>query len=574
MRIAPAKAAPGRASAPRPRGAGGPALLALLAALLGAAQVAAQPQVHVKGRARLELRLDRAEGPARLHGVLRDDLGEPLGARDVVGRGETQAGRRVLRRSVGTDVSGAFVLSLDLGARRYVVRAAFEGDDDHAPERVTAPLDLARADVQLRSRLPDAVNGKLDLDQPSHRVRVEAQSEAGAGGLAVVLVDERDRRLGAGVTAATGRVRLDVSSEAMAVPGAGRLRARTPGAAERAASQTELPVVRLRRPQLSLSAPARARAGVSFVVRGRLVDGTGPLRERAVGLYASRPPEAGDAAEAATHLGTVLTGPDGSFRFSPGLEGVGRHTLEARFASDGPGRPEARSTPATVEVAGAGDLRWAWSLGPLVLCLVAFVGLRRRPADGPSRAPSPKAPGGAAAVVPGRRRALRRRRIDGRVVGAGDQPLSALLQIDEADGGAGQSLRAGPDGRFRATLATGRYVLRVSAPDHATLQVPVDIPHRGAFTGITLRLQPVREAALDALAVAVVPSLGAAVFRRRTVHALASEPALSDATRALAREVEAAAYGPLAPSPDDVERLGDRARALRPESATDAPSAR
>ncbi|MEO0323204.1 MAG: hypothetical protein AAF447_09620, partial [Myxococcota bacterium] len=253
------------------------ALLALaLAATLGSS-AAAQPRVHVLGRARLELRLDRGASPPVLHGVLRDDLGEALAGRDVDLVVETRSGRRVLRRPATTDDDGALALSLALGPRQYVVRAAFEGDANHAAERVAAPLDLSRADVRLRILLADAEDGELDLDATAHRVRVEARSDAGPAGLPIELVDERDRELASGVTDSNGEVLFEVPSATLAVPGAGRLRAKTPGDAERAASQTELPVVRVRRPRLSMDTPAQVRAGEAFVVTGRLVDGTGPL---------------------------------------------------------------------------------------------------------------------------------------------------------------------------------------------------------------------------------------------------------------------------------------------------------
>ncbi len=550
------------------------ALVTALSALLAAASAQAQPIVVVRSESRIELRTVRHEDHVVVEGALRDDLGEPLAGRELVVRATPDGPEAPIRHAVTTREDGGFRVRLNLSTGGYRLSAGFSGDGVHERVEVERRLDLDRADVRLRVVVPDG--GRLDLDQPEHRVEVFADSTEGPGGLVVHLLDEHDRRLASEVTDAAGRAAFTVQAATLGPPGAGRIKARSGADALRAEAQTEVPVVRFRATALTLRASrTEARPGDEVRFEGALRDSTGPIEGRAVGLFAGQ-----------EHLATVLTAADGSFAVGVPLRAQHAGSLEvvARYESDAPGRTGSTSEPVLLEVAAPRPMPWAWLLLPLAVCCVLLAWIARAGPRRPEKsvAPPEERPAG---VRISKRRSLRADRADvtGRVLDhRDDEPVPAARVLLTAGGGRERRADAGEDGAFRLDgLEAGDWTLTVSADGYAEAQAQLSLPHRGEWSDMVVRLVSMRARALAPyrpVAEAILPSPRLwGVWTSREVLAQArgtgrGAPPLDDLTD----RVEQACYGARPPTGEDVVAIEERAeRALRglregePETSAD-----
>ncbi|HJL19188.1 MAG TPA: carboxypeptidase-like regulatory domain-containing protein [Sandaracinaceae bacterium LLY-WYZ-13_1] len=534
------------------------ALRSILALASIPAIAAAQPIVHVRAETRIELRVSRQPEAVEVEGTLRDDRGEPLPDRAVELRMATPDGERTLGREVGrTDAAGRVSARFGLEPGSYHVSARFVGDESYDRVDVGQRVDLDKAHVRLGMSVDGA--GRLDrlnLDEPEHRFRVRAESPEGGGGLPVALHNELDDVLASGTTGPDGTVVLSVRSEALGPPAAGRLKVHTEGDARRARAQTEVLVVRFRPTRLELSAtPERIRAGEPLELTGRLSDSAGPIARKAVGLYA------GDE-----HLATVLTGDDGRWRREIRLEGPdGPVPIHARFASDAPWRPAARSTPVRIALSSRGATPWWWLLVPMVLCglLIAWLS-RREAAEEPREEAGERAPSAPPGIVSGRpvARSAERRDVAGTVVDAdGSFPLGGAVVALEA-GERTRETRTDERGGFRFDeVPDGGWRLHVRAEGYEARQTDVAVPHRGQWSGLRVRLRSLREVALATyrpVAEALTPE------RRWWAHWTARE-LLSRARGPERRElqtltelVERAVYGAAPPRDEDVREIERR----------------
>ena len=529
------------------------ARLTLAATLLCAAGAAAQPRVRVRAESRIELRTERPDAPGSvlLQGVLRDDLGAPLPGREVELQVRSAQGT-ALRATRRTDRDGAFEVELELAeGDRYQVTAAFAGDAGHERLRVERGLDLARAETHVTMEVPD--RGRIDLDRESHEVGVRVRTPLGGGGLPVELLDELDRPLARGTTDADGRALFVVASEALGAPGPGRLKARTPGDRRRADAQTEVPIVRVRAPRLTLEAsPLEGTVGDSIAVEGGLEDSHGPLPDRAVGLFL------GDA-----HVETVLTDAEGRFRASLvlGHAHAPAAELAARFESDTSGRPSVESDRLRLSVRAPRTLRWLWSLVPLALTglLLLLAGTRERRRE--SLRPAPPQAGVTKAARSRSRPADAR--LVGQLLGHRDgRPLAGRLELSREGEAIGDSLPIGPDGRFEAQLGPGRWNVRFEAEGHAPHALTIDVPHRGEWAGVRVRLETWRARALALFRDVATDALPGMPFDERTLRELQGDTSVPADVRALGRAVERAFYAADAPDASLVAELERRARAI------------
>ncbi len=443
----------------------------------------------------------------------------------------------------------------------YRVAATFDGDDDHQRIEVQRRLDLDRADVRLHVVIPE--RGKLDLDRGEHTIEVVAFSEEGGGGLSVELLDELDRRLDARTTDAEGRVRFVLPSERLGPPGAGRIKARSRADARRAEAQTEVPIVRFRRTHLTLSASrTRGRPGEHVLLEGRLTDSAGPIESRAVGLFA------GDA-----HLGTVLTDAAGRFRRDLVLDNEhGSHLATvARFYSDAPGRAPSTSNAVEIDVQTGGGAPWPWLLLPIVLCVLLLLLLARRASPRlEAPAPRPEAPVG---IEASSRRARRAERWDvgGTIVDHRDGQAvdDAMVTLVSLDGSEAVPVPVDTQGRFSlSTIAGGTWRVRVEAAGYLPTEATIEVPHRGEWSDVRVRLSSLRALALAPfrrVALAVMPSARLwSVWTNREVlaRARARGSGLIRGLERLNERVERACYDVDPPSHGDLESIEEGAAAV------------
>jgi hypothetical protein len=536
---------------------------------LGATTAGAQPRVRVLAESRIELRTERLGDRVRVHGVLRDDLGDEIADQPihVVAVGETTTIRQ--SRELRTNAQGGFSLELDSGTgddpesvaeSRYRLSAVFEGDDFHYRVEVSRTVDLAREEVRL-SVLPRS-GGHLDLEVASHTIEITAESDAGAAGIEIETTDELGRLLARGTTDEHGQLEQVIASTELGPPGAGRLRVRSREDNARAEALIEVPVVRFRQTAITLRARATEIAPEEpFGLDGELTEGGRPVSLSPVGIFD------GDA-----HLGTVLTREDGSFSFEGVLEGADRTAeIVARYDSDSPGRTSAVSEPVRMRVGAQAAALWPWLLVPIALSAALFFWLTRRGRKKAPRAsvvPGVPRPGIVPAVKVSRR--PQHAGFAARIVDAGDgAPLTgARIAFALANGDTLDRL-SDAEGRVAIDeLPEGRTTLEASIEGYETVRAVFEVPHRGEWSDAIVRLESLRARALASfrsVAIDLLPSpeLWETRTNREIVDRHAAAPVDGDPVNELERRVEAAYYAPAPPSPVEVQEIeGARDRAL------------
>lgn len=536
--------------------------LLALAILIAPLDARAQPTVRVRAEARIELRVERAPGAVTLRGALRDDLGQPLGDREVQLRVHQVTGAPLHEALARTDDRGRFAAPFPLEPGSYRIDAIWAGDDGHSPIETSQPLDLTRAPVRLEVNIAD---DRLDLDRPVHEIAVRVRSAEGGAGLEIELRDERERALALATTASDGRARFVVESARLGPPGAGRLIARTRGDRRRSAAQAEVPIIRYRQPSLTLEIPdRRVQAGETIFLAGRLQDKSGPLARRAVGLFA------GDE-----HLETVLTDDAGRFARTIALEpesGASEIVLMARFASDAPWRPPAVSEGITITFEGHGSTPWWWLVAPM-LAFATAIGLisrRRRPTSGaPLEADFSSHGITPASMVPG---AQTLREIGGIVRDAESNRPITQARVVLTRSGELLETTCDDEGRFRfAEVGGDRWQLTVRAPGYEVCSVDVRLPHRGSWSRATVRLRSLRDVALARyLPAAQALAPGRKWWAFWTPRELAAKaPTRSDDLTRLTEAVERAAYSRSLPDEADIAEITERAARVARELGRD-----
>lgn len=487
---------------------------------------AAQPRLRVRAETRLELAQERVDSGVHLRGALLDDLGLPLASRELdieVQPADDPAA--LVRERLRTDREGRFSLDVPLASHRTVrLRAIFSGDENHERLEVERVIDTRRADVRLRLQVDDVT---LPLDRATHRVMAHATSTAGGHALALTLEDELGRPLARGTTDTAGQAAFELSSRALGGPGAGRLVLRTDGDETRFAGRSETPVVRTRASELVLEAPSHVAAGGHARLYGRLNDALGPLPERTIGFFV------GEA-----HRGSTLTRTDGSFEWRLDTTRADAPKLDvvARYESDEPGRLPTRSSPRTIHVEVPAPMTvWAWVA--VVLCALA-AWLARSLGRNEGTAAVGSSHGDPAPIVLAPRRSERSSTISGRLEDRDGRSLAGRVTAHGADG-VSQSVEVVAGVPFELALPRGSHALEFEARGHASHRVVVMLPHRGQWTGATVRLESWRWRALLVLRETVARARLSSPERATVREAVAlGDPAM----RALGSEVERALY--------------------------------
>jgi len=536
-------------------------LVAILAAAFAAAPASAQPTVRVRAETRIELQVVRGR-PPQVSATLRDDRGNALAGRDLRIRIAHPDGRHIDAHTGRTDGDGRVGATFEVEPGTYQIEARFGGEDSYTERTVSQRVDLERAHVRLALAPERGRLDHLNLDEPVHPVRVRVESEAGGAGLDVRIENELGDRLAEGRTGADSTVRLELHSDALGAPAAGRLVVRTQGDAERAEAQTEVPVVRYRPTTLTLTVtPESVEAGRAVRVEGALGTSEGPLPRKAIGIFAG-----------GEHVETVLTDGNGELARDLVLSAnEGDVSLEARFDGDAPWRPDARSEPQTVRIEPRGSTPLPWLLLPIGVCTIVLVALwwrgrRRAPESAADRASRLPAPPGIVLGAPSTAREPGRRDVGGLVLDADEADPLVGAHVTLSRGEDTRTTRAGADGRFELKeIPDGRWVLRVEHEGYEGRDADVEIPHRGRLAGLEVRLRSLRQIALRRyapLAEALAPSRRWwAFWTPRELASRASRGVRSD-VEDLTQDVEEAAYGAAPPRPDDVDAIGRRSDRL------------
>lgn len=549
----------------------------VLFACLGALAPAALAQTHVRVMAetRIDVAAERAGSSVQVFGVLRDDLGQALPGRELqlVTR-QLQEGDAAAPSAppgvfgvstIATDDRGEFALTVPWTDGRFSLGCAYAGDEFHLPANVERVVDPTLADVRLRFDL-DVTGRELDLDAPSSRVRIVAESSQGGEGLTVTLRDELGRVHASATTDATGHALFVLGDAVEASPGPGRWLVDFPGDERRAAARAELPIVRVRATTLTAALDAETLdPGETATLSGALRDSRGGVVGGAVGIFAE-----------GEHVTTVVTDAEGAYSASfevPRDREGSSWTLEARFTPEAPGHEASSSPTVTLQVSSPWPLDWLWLLLPVGLSVVALVFARRR--ERREASPAARAVAQAPGITVGARTHVTHRhdQLAGVILDhlSGAPCGGAIITLSRAGRSAADSppdQRTESDARGRFALSglpAGEYRLRVQLAGYVGVDQSVLVPHRGEWSDVVVRVESYRARAL-------------AVFRRVGRRFVASERVFETTTNreipesapdahrgplmSLAEQTDRLYYGPADPQPEDLPPLERAAAAL------------
>jgi hypothetical protein len=529
----------------------------------------AEPLVRVRAESRIELGVSHSELGIVVSGALRDELGQPLIARALAIEVQpVEQPPSSWRTSLSTDSEGRFALELSDSEHDYRLLATFAGDDTHRGVRVERRVERTRADVRLELRLPEG--NVIDLDAPTLRANVVAESDAGGDGIAMRLLDEAGRELSRGVTDPAGKLAIVVKTAELGEPGAGLIRIESLRDQRRAEAQTEARIVRRRAVSLSLETENdRPEAGGAIQVKGIVRTRAAPRAHVPIGLFVGT-----------RHLETVISDEHGRFGAELWIDvAPGPLEITARAEGDAAGAFTDAEAKRQLLVGPARPLPWRWIFAALVLsALPIWLAARNRAsAEEPRRADESLS---GTSILPARAQGRRdRHRVHGRVLDAHtDSPLheANLLLIHDKEE-ASSTLAVDAFGRFASpVLPSGRARLRISAPGHVATETELEIPHRGEWSAFVVRLLSLRAHALlpyRRLLLKLLPSpraWGIWTTREARDYLAQHSPTQKNEISTLTLDVERASYG--AESPTDADVLSIEAQthslemALAPQS--------
>lgn len=531
-------------------------------ATLQAAPAHAEPVVRVRGESRIELGVTHGDVGVSITGALRDELGAPLSGRLLALEAVPLSDPgEPWRMQLTTDGEGRFSLEIADPEHDYRLLATFSGDETHRGVRVERRVERARSDVRLELRLP--FGHTIDLDAPELVVEAVAESDVGGNGVAMRLWDEAGRELGSGTTDRAGHLRVRVPTSRMGAPGAGLVRIESLRDERRAEAQTEARVVRKRAVFLDLAAAApELEAGQPARLHGQAYTRTADKQRAArgaipVGLFLGE-----------RHLATVMTDERGQFTSELWVD-VEQGPLEitARTEGDATGAYPPAEARAKLRVNPARPVPFAWLLAAMAIVFASAVVVSRRRAREPREAEAeprvrePTEPSISPARGHGRRD---RHQVSGRVIDLrGERGLAgAEIAIVHALPEASCVLRSDEDGRFQsADLPNGRAHVRISARGYISTDIDLDLPHRGEWSAVQIRLESLRAralAAFRALAFRTLPTPKAwGIWTTREAREWITEraPDQRTAIRQLTSDVERACYAREQPEPEAVATI-------------------
>jgi hypothetical protein len=356
--------------------------VACIATFVGAAAASGAPRVHLRGIARIDAHVARAQGKLVLSGTVTDDMGASVDHARIAVQISTERfdghGRPALLALAATaptacgdawqapvlDGTDRLVLSAD-GAARFCLRLALptgrflvhlEADAGGFVDgaRIDLPVDLALEPVTLRF---DPETTTLSLDGEAIPVDVIASTEddgltAPAVNLPLALSNESGRALGNAITDASGRARFVVAGALFGPAGQGELRVAFAGSSQAGASSHAMAVER--RTHVELAVP-------------QAIDGRLPLAssEEEIALRVVAKTACASRGCAGPPTGTVevrLGDGDASRVVGAATIAAGEARVVVTFAT-----PSAGAGDATLRLDYVPDAPWLEATGPLHL---------------------------------------------------------------------------------------------------------------------------------------------------------------------------------------------------------------
>ncbi len=500
----------------------------------------------MRAESRIDLEWTDGDEPT-LQGRIQDDLGRPLGNREVAVEFADKNDLRSDEQAVA-DPDGYFWIVRPPGLQPPVrVRARFDGDNNYESTYVTLESDRGSRKPQLDVRIGDPV----DLSKPRVAIEVQLSWQEQSVRAPISIKNELGHRLAAQIV--DGEAVIEVASKALGPPGDGRLIVESAKVGDWDSRRTETPIRRRIRPALTLES-RDAKEGERRLC-GALQDDFGALPDRIVELHQST-----------QRIATLRTGSKGEFctTRTPDLDEPAEFV--ATFAGDGRGRWPTESAPLQLRASKAkSGMAWVGPLVTLLIGLVAWVILSRR-ADKDATFESDQKPvkAGVRTAKPMHARAdqfgltLRVFALDS------GQPL-ADAQVELVNETSKQIvLRSDADGWVRVdTVERGVWALTIAqTPGYLTETSSLTVPHRGQWTHAQVFLQSVRQHA-DAVWTDLASDLSGREVQQLTQREIAL--ALPELRKAgsLAREIELTTYASEPKNAQDLEALRKRADALR-----------
>ena len=552
-------------------------------------------RVRVLATTRLEGRVDRNIAATRsvvIRGTLRDDVGHPVAdnhvsitfydstVRDAPARlsespqrcadaPPTAARAHVAPDEyvIDTDALGSFCLQTTLPIDRGTMKLRFLGNSFYEGTASEISFDLTRPSVLLAFD-PEPSIASLDRTFFSVGLRVTAPNVP-KDGWRVVLKDEKERVLGSADVDPDGLVRIDVPTDKLGDPGPGELSAALEGT-PLVAQHVSHAIERHARVDLALVSPnprgtpedgipigLRVRSSRGWVAAGS-VEAT--MGQRSIGAAAVR----------AGHAGLVATFASTRQRSAQ---------VSIRYLSDAPWWEPGSALTVAIGI----DAPSVWRRMPAVLLALAVAAFMTRGSWLPRlarvsrrRGPAPRATEQNALEI------TRKKAPDegwsGQVIDAHDgNPLEAAIVSIVVPSFPGSSDAAGPAaevvtnsaGHFSLEPASfsGKALIRVRAPRHATFERPLPAPSE-----VTIPMIARRRRLLDRLVAwalrelgpwrgASEPTPGQVATRAHFDDRFGRERAAD--VEAWARAVESTAFGR-----DDVDEHAERSVASLEPSRT------
>lgn len=507
----------------------------------------AQPIVRVRAETRLEVASEVAGDAVIVRGALRDDAGAPLSNRTISLTLRGEEGLEYLR--LDTDASGEFATRLSVSVTSVELR--FDAEEFLMSTATTLQIDARRAHVTLHVETPSG--GMFSLDEPEHMLRITAESEHGGGGLHLTLSHELGQLIAAGTTDSDAQWVIRLQSSELGSAGVGRLVVRSTADERRSVAQTEVPIVRSRNTQLGLTHASLVTGGLR--VQGSLRTAERSLERRAISVLVND-----------ELAGTALTDMDGRLDLVVPPDGLPTNTYDValRFDSDAPWLLSSTSNTIAIQRSAR---QWLLPALAIVSVLAVMLLARWRTIRPTSLSGTDAETAEAGVVLQKPTRWAELTTIEVMVVRAGTATGLSSVVVRLAD----QATATTDDrGLFSTTLAPGTHELTFDVAGYEPLTHRVTVPHRGEWSGATVRLRNRRDLANDVMLDAFAPRIpredwGAAT--NRELFAKARERgAGSDELLALVDSVEALVYAGNPPGADDLARIRELARLTRPHT--------
>ena len=507
----------------------------------------AQPIVRVRAETRLEVASEVAGNSVIVRGTLRDDAGAPVSNRTISLALRGEEGLEYLR--LETDASGEFATRVSMLVTSVELR--FEAEEFLMSSATTLQIDARRAHVTLHVETQSG--GLLSLDEPQHLLTITAESEHGGDDLDLTLSQELGQLLAAGTTDSEAQWVVRVQSSELGSAGVGRLVVRSTADERRSVAQTEVPIVRSRNSQLELTHASLVTGGLR--VQGSLRTAERSLERRAVSVLVND-----------ELAGTALTDMDGRLDLIVPPDGLPANTYDValRFDSDAPWLLSSTSNTIAIQRSTRQWLLPSLSILSVLAAILLARWRRIRPIS-PSGTEAATAEAGVALQKPVRWAELAK--IEVTVVRAGTATRLSSVVVRLAD----QEIATTDDlGSFSTTLGPGTHVLTFDVAGYEPLTHRMTVPHRGEWSGATVRLRNRRDLANDVMLDAFAPRVpredwGAATNRELFAKAR-DRGAGSDELLALVDAVEALVYANNPPGADDLARIRELARLTRPHT--------